>query len=165
MDFRANKIRSICPVMRTGHPGINGFSEPLFAHAWRGVFKKVQTVMSYYSDKLADPRWQRKRLEILQAANFRCEDCGRGDIELQVHHCAYLPGKKTWEHDVSLLMCVCVYCHANRQNREDAIRVSLGRIMRHLPPAQLETEAWNMVRKMSMRETERLAGAFSDEGN
>ena len=29
-----------------------------------------------YSEKLKDPRWQKKRLEILERDNFRCQYCG-----------------------------------------------------------------------------------------
>jgi len=32
--------------------------------------------MPSYADKLKDPRWQRKRLEILQREDFNCEACG-----------------------------------------------------------------------------------------
>ena len=49
-----------------------------------------------YSEKLKDPRWQKKRLEILDSAGWRCEDCGCGlqdGREFHVHHTAYISGK------------------------------------------------------------------------
>jgi len=39
-----------------------------------------------YAEKLRDPRWQRRRLEKLDAADFHCESCGDGESTLHVHH-------------------------------------------------------------------------------
>lgn len=117
--------------------------------------------MKTYSQKLADPRWQRKRLEIMSVAGFKCEDCNRRDQELQVHHCAYIRGLEPWQYDSALLMCLCDGCHEKRQQREDAIRVSIGKITRFLSPDRLEDEAFAMVDEMATRETDRLAQSFS----
>jgi len=46
-----------------------------------------------YWQKLQDPRWQRKRLEILNRAEFCCESCGDTESQLQVHHGYYEKGK------------------------------------------------------------------------
>ncbi len=107
-----------------------------------------------YQEQLRDPRWQRRRLQILNAADFKCEDC-------EAHHCCYIRGLMAWEYGIELLMCVCDSCHVERQSKEDAIRVSIGKITRHLPLEQLEHEAWSIVAEMSARETSRLAEAFS----
>jgi hypothetical protein len=115
-----------------------------------------------YNSQLADPRWQKLRLQIFQAASFACEDCGRRDQELQLHHCAYTRAN-AWDCDSSLFMCVCDSCHEFRQSREDAIRISIGKITRFLPKDRLESEAWNMVKEMSLRETARLASTFNNE--
>jgi 5-methylcytosine-specific restriction endonuclease McrA len=114
-----------------------------------------------YSEKLQDPRWQKLRLKIMDAASFRCEDCKAGDKQLEIHHTAYIAGKLPHEYDIALLMCLCADCHKKRQAVEDAIRVSMGKITRFLPLQQVESEAWNMVEQMSLRETERLAESFS----
>ncbi len=113
-----------------------------------------------YSDKLKDGRWQHKRLQILQAANFKCEEC-RDTNNLQVHHCCYIKGREPWEYDIDLLMCLCDECHESRQKQEDAIRVSLAKILRMLNQANMEKEAWNIISELSLRETERMAEAFS----
>lgn len=56
-----------------------------------------------YSEKLKDPRWQRKRLEILEAAKFKCEDCGNSKNTLTVHHCYYEFGREwTWEIETGI---------------------------------------------------------------
>lgn len=65
-----------------------------------------------YSEQLKDPRWQRKRLEKLNEANFECEDCGGNQKTLHVHHVVYKKNKAPWEYDSSLLKVVCEDCHA-----------------------------------------------------
>jgi hypothetical protein len=125
------------------------------------VFFKIIANMKSYSDKLLDPRWQRVKNRIIDAANYRCEDCHRSDLTLHVHHCAYISGLNPWDYDASLLMCVCELCHKERQQQEDAMRVSIGKITRFLSPDRLKTEAWNIIEEMSLRETERLAQSFS----
>jgi hypothetical protein len=116
-----------------------------------------------YSRKLQDPRFQKLRLLILSAANWKCEDCSSGTIEFQLHHCAYIRGKEPWQYGIDLLMCLCDTCHKKRQDRENAFRVALGRITRHLPPEQLEDEVWRMLEEVSRRETNRLAEPFLPE--
>lgn len=114
-----------------------------------------------YSEKLQDPRWQKRKSEIQAAARFRCEDCGRADSRLDVHHCAYMAGREPWEYDNSLLMLLCRTCHARRQEMEDSLRIDMGRITRFLTPDRVEDEAFRLVREMAERETERLAESFT----
>lgn len=117
--------------------------------------------MSDYSELLKDPRWQRKRLEVMLAANFTCEDCGRSDLTLEVHHNAYIRGKQPWEYGNDLLMCLCEDCHPERQRFETAARVSLSRLMRHMEPNRLRDETWRLIGDVSERETQRYAGVFN----
>lgn len=62
-----------------------------------------------YSEKLKDPRWQRKRLEILQRDNWCCTKCGNKEATLHVHHFQY--SGEPWEIDSSLLVTLCKHCH------------------------------------------------------
>lgn len=63
-----------------------------------------------YIQKLQDPRWQRKRLEILQRDEFRCKHCGADDKPLQIHHIAY-NFQDPWEIEPRLLISLCSDCH------------------------------------------------------
>lgn len=65
-----------------------------------------------YSELLKSPHWQRKRLEILQLANFACEECEETDKALHVHHKAYKRGVKPWEYEANELQCLCEDCHS-----------------------------------------------------
>lgn len=62
-----------------------------------------------YSDKLRDPRWQKKRLEILNRDDFQCQLCLDKDTELHVHHKSY--SGEPWETDSSELITYCKHCH------------------------------------------------------
>jgi hypothetical protein len=70
-----------------------------------------------YAEQLKDPRWQKKRLEILQRDNFQCQCCLRYDIELTVHHKGYLNNKNAWEYIDKDLLTLCVKCHDYLHNR------------------------------------------------
>lgn len=80
-----------------------------------------------YSEKLRDPRWQKKRAEIL-SRDFGCcylcwQMCGGekelyqdnyyGIRELSVHHKYYEKGKQPWEYKNEALVTLCKDCHEN----------------------------------------------------
>ena len=62
-----------------------------------------------YSQKLKDPRWQRKRLEIFNRDNFTCQRCGNSNDMLAVHHISY--NKNPWESTNENLITLCSACH------------------------------------------------------
>ena len=41
--------------------------------------------MSKYTEKFKDPRWQKKRLEILEREKWMCEDCEDKTTQLHIH--------------------------------------------------------------------------------
>ncbi len=67
--------------------------------------------MKTYADKLKDPRWQRRRLEIMQRDNFRCVKCGDDKNTLQVHHKEYIMDCDPWRYDDDYLSTLCMHCH------------------------------------------------------
>lgn len=62
-----------------------------------------------YSDKLKNPKWQRKRLEILKRDDFTCKYCGDKETELHVHHKSYRGNP--WESNNKELQTICKHCH------------------------------------------------------
>jgi hypothetical protein len=64
-----------------------------------------------YSEKLKDPRWQKKRLEIFERDKWMCQKCLNKDLTLHVHHLWYLNNKEPWEYDNDLLLTLCTSCH------------------------------------------------------
>lgn len=75
-------------------------------------------IMSTYSEKLKDPRWQKRRLGILNLHEFTCEKCGSKDKELHVHHRFYIKGREVWEYDNDVFQVLCVDCHENVHKKE-----------------------------------------------
>lgn len=70
-----------------------------------------------YAEKLLDPRWQKKRAEILLRDGFACRNCGDKTRTLHVHHCVYIKGLEPWEYTGSLLT-LCSDCHIERHNAQ-----------------------------------------------
>jgi hypothetical protein len=64
-----------------------------------------------YSDKLQDPRWQKKRLVILQRDGFTCQSCCDMENTLHVHHRLYISGRDPWDYPDGLLVTLCKDCH------------------------------------------------------
>lgn len=67
--------------------------------------------MKTYSDKLKDPRWQKKRLEVMERDGWKCLGCGDTKNTLNVHHLRYLEDKEPWEYDEEYYMTLCDVCH------------------------------------------------------
>ena len=64
-----------------------------------------------YQEKLLDPRWQRKRLEIFQRDDWRCQKCGSLQDTLHAHHLYYEKGAEPWEYPMDAYMTLCASCH------------------------------------------------------
>lgn len=95
-----------------------------------------------YSQKLLDPRWQRRKSEVQRKANFTCEDCGSTTKTIHVHHSFYIRGKEPWEYDDDLLMLLCDDCHVKRQGLEEVLQVSFAKRLRKILIVELEEMAW-----------------------
>lgn len=72
-----------------------------------------------YSEKLKDPRWQKKRLEIFQRDNFRCRSCSSEVNTLSVHHLSYK--RNPWESSDEELVTLCDSCHKLVEDAKKAI--------------------------------------------
>ena len=81
--------------------------------------------MSAYSDKLKDPRWQKKRLRILKRDKWTCKICGSKDKTLCVHHLAYDRNKEPWETNNKYLITLCDQCHESEPETKSQILDSI----------------------------------------
>lgn len=107
----ADGVRAILAGLRTPGPS-NGRDE-----------RREMERKSKYGAKLLDPRWQKKRLTVLQRDNWTCLVCGATDKTLHVHHAAYAPyGGDPWDADDDVLFTACTDCHDALFNQQpDAI--------------------------------------------
>lgn len=60
-----------------------------------------------YQDKLKDPRWQKKRLEILKRDAWCCQVCNDTKSTLHVHHLFYKDNLDPWDYDDKDLITLC----------------------------------------------------------
>lgn len=94
---------------------------PVLPGGFLSGITEMQMAKMTYSEQLKHPLWQRKRLEVLNAANFQCGCCGDKEKTLHVHHKQYVKGRLPWEYEASDLEVLCVDCH-------EAAHVSKARI-------------------------------------
>lgn len=64
-----------------------------------------------YAEKLKDPRWQKKRLEILERDKHKCVQCNC-KYNLHVHHLNYIKNTDPWDYDNNYLITLCDVCHS-----------------------------------------------------
>ena len=77
-----------------------------------------------YTEKLRDPRWQKKRLEIMERDELTCQICGVTDKTMHTHHLVYINGREPWDYTDAALQCLCEDCN-KRQGRVPAVTLDL----------------------------------------
>jgi len=75
--------------------------------------------MITYLEKLKDPRWQKKRLKILERDGWTCKYCGSTHKTLHVHHLFYTKNPDPWEIDPGFLLTLCEDCHSNDKDEDE----------------------------------------------
>lgn len=92
-----------------------------------------------YSERLQDPRWQRRRLEIFQRDDFTCQVCGCKDKQLEVHHLWYDPeANEIWNYRDSALITLCHSCHQREHECEANVEMSLRYLRRQFLNLEIE---------------------------
>ena len=86
--------------------------------------------MKYYSEKLKDPRWQKKRLQILNRDQFKCRFCSDDKTELHVHHLKYKCNP--WDAHDEDLVTLCEKCHYVVERSKINPKTSVCEIIEHI---------------------------------
>lgn len=71
-----------------------------------------------YGELLKNPKWQRKRLEILQRDEWKCQECSSEYTELHVHHIEYKDFLLPWQYNDSDLITLCKKCHSKKHTQK-----------------------------------------------
>lgn len=79
-----------------------------------------------YSDKLNDPRWQRKSAEIKILHDWTCDDCTAADKQLHVHHKYYTRNTDPWDYPNTAFKCLCNDCHDATEHALSQFRRIMG---------------------------------------
>ncbi|MDV2988548.1 MAG: hypothetical protein P3T54_00075 [Dehalogenimonas sp.] len=95
---------------------------------------------SNYSEKLRDPRWQKKRLQIMERDGWKCQFCGSEKDTLNVHHKDYVYGREPWDYPDDWLITYCQSCHeADLKYRAEVEREIIHELRLRFYCADLET--------------------------
>lgn len=78
-----------------------------------------------YSNKLKHPKWQKKRLQVLQRDNFACVKCKDTETELHVNHLKYTG--EPYDAPLSDLETLCKYCHQIHHAMPDYVILEVHR--------------------------------------
>jgi hypothetical protein len=81
-----------------------------------------------YYEKLKDPRWQRKRLEVMERDNFTCRSCGCNDKTLNVHHKTYRKNAEPWDYDDDNFITYCEDCHGSVHAEKDFLMMNVDTV-------------------------------------
>lgn len=79
-----------------------------------------------YWEKLKDPRWQKKRLEVLNEHNWTCDGCGERHETLHVHHGYYAKGCDPWDYPTTSLHVLCHKCHLFAEQSRAEVYALIG---------------------------------------
>ncbi len=85
--------------------------------------------MASYAEKLKDPRWQKKRLKVLERDGFECTDCGDDKKTLHVHHLNYAKSGNPWDSKLDDLETLCEDCHGEHEHLKD-VKKSVAEYLR-----------------------------------
>jgi hypothetical protein len=130
--FGGNKQQEVGAVSE-GTRGGAEFCRPEISDRSEGCYMgTIYDRQSAYSQKLRDPRWQKRRLEILQRDNFTCRICDDKEKTLHVHHRRYIPGHEPWDYIDELLVTLCEDCHSDETEQWKNVISDLEGILIHL---------------------------------
>ena len=83
---------------------------------------------------LKDPRWQKKRLEVLQASNWKCDNCDETTKTLHVHHGTYDNTKLPWQYPRRQLHVLCEDCHSHAHAMQGHLKDAIS----NMKPNEIE---------------------------
>ena len=78
-----------------------------------------------YAEKLKDPRWQKKRLEIFERDNWTCQICKSKEKTLHIHHLEYEYGVEPWNYPDVYYKTLCLDCHEDEEFCKKFVKAGL----------------------------------------
>jgi hypothetical protein len=88
----------------------------------------MMTERKSWAEQCKDPRWQKKRLEIMERSVFECDNCGDKETTLNVHHTYYDKGLSAWEYPDESLKCYCEKCHEREHDRDNKLSLAMRKL-------------------------------------
>lgn len=111
-----------------------------------------------YAEKLKDPRWQKKRLHILELDEWTCRSCGSTTKTLNIHHALYRKFANPWDYPDWDLITLCEDCH----EKHEAIKGDVARAMCSANPAAVQVFCLELSKLEAGLSTEVLQSVAND---
>jgi len=110
-----------------------------------------------YSEQYKDPRWQKKRLEIMQRDEFKCRSCGDKNSTLNVHHAVpYKKDKFIWEYENSDLLTLCEDCHTQISDNVSDCKIMILKISTDVVCSEYLVNIVNLLQFCNPPELEKI---------
>lgn len=77
--------------------------------------------MKDYKSQYMHPKWQKRRLEMLESAGYQCQSCEDTEKTLHVHHKRYIKGRDVWDYADDDLEVLCADCHKHEHWQKDEL--------------------------------------------
>lgn len=124
--------------MRDLHPARLATEKAVFRPALpKCLMSGITEMRMSYFEKMKDPRWQKKRLEVLEDRKWLCEICGDTESTLHVHHKQYFKGRDPWEYEIGQLSALCEKCHKELHVDEDELLLAASFVVHDGPYSRL----------------------------
>ncbi len=106
--------------------------------------KKYKT----YAEKLRDPRWQKKRLKVLNRDEWECQLWTKHKGMKIVHHKYYLKGKEPWQYPMKALITLCENCNKliHPERYKNKTQVTEEKEVQILTPIEKKEEELNTMK-------------------
>jgi 5-methylcytosine-specific restriction endonuclease McrA len=101
---------------------------PVLSSLPQAGFLPEKLMATAFWQKYKDPRWQKRRLEIMEKAGWECERCGSKDDTLNVHHKLYRRGADPWDYSDHELQCMCEGCHGRTHDIHEWLKTQMARL-------------------------------------
>ncbi len=111
-----------------------------------------------YAEKLKDPRWQKKRLKILELDNWTCRSCGCTDKTLNIHHAHYRFRADPWDYPEWDLITLCEGCH----ELHESLKGDVSRAMCAAHPSAVQVFCLELAKLPPGKATEVLQSVAYD---
>ena len=118
--------------------------------------------MMNYAQQIKHPSWQKKRLDVLEQNEFKCQECGASEEELHVHHPVYRRGAMIWQYETEELQCLCHKCHKESHAIDEQLKQALSVLDRCNRLAVLGY-THSMVHPPTMSEDENYMNGYIDQ--
>ncbi len=94
--------------------------------------KRLTKGQKAYMEKLRDPRWQKRKAEVIERDGYQCTRCPAGlndGRNLQVHHGYYSREFEfPWEYPIESLFTLCEKCHPQAEIVRAQVYEALGKL-------------------------------------